>query len=300
MNFFSKTNLTTAVFLALQSFNAHSLVVDLDITTTSTASADGTTQNATDNASAPGTAESDAEVWLDPSDNYAYTHSIGRSNGSFYNTAYGDASFSSEGKVSQLYTVTNDQQDEQRINFDFQVLWGGISANCGGFYGEDGFFGIDSELPYDNDCLENDYALAGYSAQILLEGATVWSSAAEIRTDANGTTGSSSGVDLYAGGYTVGDSSYYWGQQDFSLDLGSLASGGSFQLEYIIDVYAEGSLADSDFIYASAQFGDPNGFGSTGNSFRSASAVPEPMTLGLFASGLFSLGFFNRKRNKKG
>jgi hypothetical protein len=301
MKIFTKTNLATAVFLAVQSFNANSLVIDLAITSTSTATADGITVNDSDtanNSSPPGVAESEAEVLNDPSANYGYAHSIGRSNGSFYNKAAGDATFTSAGHVSQLYTVTNDQSITQNIDFDFQVLWGGISANCGGFFGEEDDFFDEVEGPSGAPCSGNDFALAAYSAQILLDGASIWDSAAQIRTDAAGTVGASTGVDLSIGGYTATDTSYYWGKQDFTLELGSLAAGESFQLEYMIDVYAEGFLSNGDYNYASAQFGDPNGFGATGNSFNSAAAVPEPMTLGLLASGLFSLGFVSRRRRK--
>ena len=296
MQYISKTTLAAAILLSMQSFNAHSLVVDLDITASSTVTADGVTISQFDSAGVPDIAETELETGNDDP-NYAYSHSIGRSNGSFYNRSYGDATFTSGSHVSQLYTVTNDQTTDQIVDFDFEVLWGGISANCGGLYGEDGIEFIEEYDGYSGaPCAGNDFAKAGYNAEITLDGVSIWSSAAQIETDASGTTGSSSGVDLDIGGYT-GGTSYYWGAQDFTLDLGSLASGDSFTLEYTIDVFTEGFLANGDYNYAYANFGDPNGFGASGNSFNSnAAAVPEPMTLGLLLSGLFSLGFMSRKR----
>ncbi len=298
MNLLSKTNLTTAAFLSLLSFNAHSLVIGLDTTTSATEQINNFPINGSiDHATAPNNASSlvyNSDI-LGP-----VASGLGNGDGSFGTAASSGAingswvsTFSLAGQVSQLYTITNNQANDQKINFDFQITAVGLSIEC-----------LDlTSTPA--SCFNNVNALAGYNARIIVNGSTIWSSAAEIALDAtNGTSKySTSGVEL--GKLQSSPKSFIMqnlSKQNFTLDLGTLAAGDSLKLQYVTNVYAKGKVKPSTkFFVVGSEFGDPNGFGAASNTgyFTSPSAVPEPMTLGLFASGLFSLGFFNRKRIKK-
>ena len=306
---FSKTKLAVAILLATQSFNAHSYIISLDLTADTSARVD-TNAPTTDSDAAI-----NADVQSSSQQGNAFANASATTDGWFYTTASGaDGSYESTSQVSQTYSVTNGNID-QFFDFEFEVMNGSINATCGSGYGDSGDYGdYGSDNGYGdapvNDsfgffgsssdpCLDNDFAQASYSAEILFNGTSIWASSAGLTSNENGI--SSSYADVELGDINTLDSGFYsWSRQSFILDLGEILANEVFTLEYSIEVSTSGLLDDpfSGYNNSYAQFGDPNGFGTQSANNLAPASVPEPTALSLLAAGLFSLGFMRRRKKK--
>ena len=140
----------------------------------------------------------------------------------------------------------------------------------------------------------NPHMNARYSADVLLNGASIFNSSATLAGGRVHHTLSEAGQDL--GGTLVGNANsgffgYDFAGGAFTLPLGTFNSGDSFTIEAKIS-------ADVDYpgfeTGASAQFGDPNNlaqlFGLQGIVSTGPAAIPEPTTLLLFVGGIILLG----------
>lgn len=205
-----------------------------------------------------------------------------------------DLQLSTQSRALHTVTITNDSTSAQNINFDFLIDSGYLTTT------------------YWNYGSANSFIELGYSADIRINGASIWNSSAELRSDINGNFLNLSGAvlgDSPWGTYstTAGDQYYYWDSLVNQLDLGVLAAGQSLTLEYDMATYINeliGPMGYSNLTRAS--FGDPFDFNSTPlfaqenfttSDASNTSSVPEPASTLLLGLGLAGLAY--RRKAKK-
>lgn len=296
---FNKKALTVSIACILSApvYQANAALIDLNITGSASSVAGSATDSAVDASATNMNASSSAY----DNNNYSAANSKGDASGWFYSTSSGNQNFMTESIVTQTYNVTNDSNTDQFFDFSFEVMNGSIDASCG-----DSGYGYGDDTGYGNDtgygsggCTGNNFSKAGYLAEILLNGSSLWNSQAEVKVDSTGQDLTSSGA-VFDNTYSSGNG-LYWGSSLFNIDLGLIAANDTFTLEYNVKTWVEGSILESSNEYnnAYAQFGDPNGFGSSGNPNvigSQVTSVSEPGSLALIGLGLFGLGFVRKHK----
>jgi hypothetical protein len=235
-----------------------------------------------------------------------FGHTYGDVSGNFGSRASVAGISSLSGLFHYTDAVTNNSGAAQSYMFNFHVVPGEVSA-------------------YGGSNVAGDFAKAGYSIVIRLNGSSIWSSAYEVLSTSDGLDGAS--VSTTSSGTGLGgapDASGYYSvpSYDGSIDLGTFAAGDSFDLDYQLLSYAESNLTGncgyamsstgefaggegrygncgaiarsgdplSQFPYG-ATFPGPNTLGVTSQT----TSVPEPATLLLLGVGLAGIGL-GRKR----
>lgn len=143
-----------------------------------------------------------------------------------------------------------------------------------------------------------DAGMAKFQLEVLVDGASIWSSTASLELDGLGnpalieTDGHASIITDYGSIVSVEF-------EEFSgnILLGSLAHGESLDLTYRLSVM--GSLTQ-EYSFVNARVGAPNsaGFSGTVNSTPVSAPVPEPTTMALLGMGIAGLGARRlRKKN---
>jgi hypothetical protein len=286
-------SLTMTCLLGTTAFYSNAALVGLQVSANTTTTADSTTTNDSDGPSAlVANAHSDAFGDIISSSNAsASADNVGW----FYLTSRGYYNFEAESIVTQSYTVTNDSINDQFFNFSFDVMNGGISSSCGA----DGYgygYGYGDGYGSSTSCDSDDYAVAGYMAEILYNGNSIWDSSASIKVGSSGseliTAGSQ--FDTYQSANSLS-----WGRTHFNLNLGIVAANADFTLDYVVKTYVKGAVANPYSAYNTAysQFGDPSGFDSSNITFSSrVTNVPEPSSIVLFGLALSGLALSRRSK----
>lgn len=227
----------------------------------------------------------------------AYSNARANNTGGFYNTSGSAGNGSSSSTTKQTFNVQNGGQS-QFYNFNFDVMNGSLDLSCG----QDGYGGPQTEAVSPSDCTDGSTGSAQYTAEIFLNGESIWSSFASL-TIFGGT------VEYEATGVLLNDNyvdgQYYgWNESSFEIDLGLIDANSVFELSYIVTTKVETDVSEvspddifSNYFQSYAQFGDPSYFDTsrTGNSVTAANSVNAPLTLSLLGLGLFGL-VRNQKR----
>lgn len=302
MNLNTKTlSFTIACLLGTSALQVNAAIIDLQIDAEATATAYGSSPLTNTDS---GTTNVFVNTDVDGEVAAAYSSAQGESDGSFYSSSSSQDYASATSSVKQTYTVTNDTSEDQFFDFSFDVVGGLIESMCGNSSDDDPY-GL-HENGYGSDtCESTGFASASYMAEILFNGLSVWDSAVSLSLDSTGLTYTSSGTELSP--IYTDSNTYSWGDSSFNIDLGLVAAGSDFTVEYILTTQAE-SFTDEHFnIYTEsrAQFGDPSGFGTTNVSFDTTAAtattptsVPLPATLALLGLGLVGFRISKRKVQK--
>jgi len=287
---FKFKNLSLAVGLSVGSICAPALAVPI---TTSVESSVVIDQNGVINSHSDGPGSSA----------YSYKHeyvgynrySSGNANGDDSGRSY----LTSESSVNvstvtstfhQLAKVTNDAATAQAFTFSFLINQGSLSVYKN----------------YNTTLLGSDFYSASYSADIRVNGVSIWNSAATLTNDATQSNLTQSGTSL--GSYWSGNDYYSWSPFAKTLNLGTFASGEEFTLDYFLTTNVTNSILNpgvcDGYGYgctSRAQFGDPNEIASAMNEDTIkpgvTASVPEPTSLVLLGVGLAGLAF--RRRAKK-
>ncbi len=223
---------------------------------------------------------------------------------------YGDGtSYSSQSELSWSDSYTNTSATAEDISFDF-LIWGG-SLNT---------WGADTT---------GESAESSYWIDILVNGASLWSSSASLTSATTGTSLNETGTSLGGTLSTYSDGGYYsWADSTTTLDLGTLGAGETLTLEYIMGGSASGVgtldtstncyweyegelLLEGQFIEeegylcggvsSNMSIGDPFGFSSAPSlsptiSGTAVASVPEPETFLLLGAGVFAMSLVSRRR----
>jgi len=200
--------------------------------------------------------------------------------------------FTLDAHASVLHSavITNNTSVSQIIDFKYLIVAGGISIDYIG------------ESP-------NSFANAGYSADIRVNGNSLWASNAQIGITGGSRTFTQGGTSLQ-GSLLNNDKIYEWDNFNGSLSLGYLAAGASLTLDYQLSTYVNQFWADVGYgLHPYAEISDPFDFNTNplfaADNFTATPAntgnptdVPEPAGTLLLGAGLAALAFRRRKERK--
>lgn len=308
--------LALAIGITFTTFSAmpsYALLITSSSTSTTSVSINGSTVTNTDGPAPNTLSETSHTKTLTPAphingyDVHAYSSAYGKDTGESGLKSYGNpfldrgflgesVDLKSSAQVLHKATITNDTGVGQNIDFSFLILSGELGLGYSSNY---------------NDT--NTLIQSGYSADIRVNGNSLWNSKASLTVVNdwwNGQGLSTSGTTL--GGLTNNGVSYEWGNYAGVLNLGYLAAGASITLEYQLNTYVNEYLADAGYAHTpEARFDDPFAFSTTpifdmsnfvssptGGGTTPPANVPEPANTLLLGAGLAALAFRRRKERK--
>ncbi len=155
--------------------------------------------------------------------NSAVAHSYGYTGGDFGSRSSGLGVYDVSGSFKIVMTISNTSSVAQTARFDFNITPGLLSNT------------IASPLT------GSEFLNAALKFDVRRNGSSVWGSAANLNSNAGGTSFSASGdTALYV---RSSDTYYSVANLSKSIDLGVLNAGESMQLSYQFDSFAKGSSA---------------------------------------------------------
>ncbi len=291
------------------SAGANALTLSVDSAAYAPTTSAGNQQSNVNNTGT-GSASAYSSDYDDPAyESYASSRGFVNASGVMGVGNYGNGtSYSSQSELSWSDSYTNTSATAEDISFDF-LIWGGALST----------WGVDTT---------GESAESSYWIDILVNGASLWSSSASLTSATTGTSLNETGTSL-GGTFSTSSTggSYYWDDSTTTLDLGTLGVGETLTLEYIMGGNALGVgildtttscygeyegefLADGQFIEEGGYFcggvnssmsiGDPFGFSSAPLSptisGTAVASVPEPETFLLLGAGVFAMSLVSRRR----
>ena len=163
-------------------------------------------------------------------------------------------------KASFDNTFTNTSGVEQFYTLNFFIYGGSISTTVFAPAG----------------LSDGEFLKAGYGASIKFNGNTVFSSAAELlRDDDNNTPPlTTSGTALNGGTLSVSGDTYFWDSATYSVSLGLVAAGATFNILAEVLDYAEADVGVYNFTGGGGYGGCGSGYGDLPSEGQPAAALP--------------------------
>lgn len=144
-------------------------------------------------------------------------HSYGSTAGSFGSRSSGSGIYDVSGGFTIALSIQNTSAAARNASFSFYITPGQVSNAFTSFSG-------------------SQFVESGLSFDLRRDGNAVWGSGGKLRSDASGTSFTTSGADLYAGSgrfYSIAGGSY-------EVDLGVIGAGQTVALTYSLDTWARG------------------------------------------------------------
>lgn len=284
--------LTAAISLAVFANTSYAVEITASAEYTLGAAPTVTVTSPTSSTSAAVTSYGTSLDNPDSAGNELAFNNFGDNTGSYDSRAEGSGAYNVSSSVTYVDTVMNTGA-ATNYSFDFNVIPGelyvGLAGNSEGLYSPG-------------------YVDSGYNFEILLNGTSIFSSAASLRLDQDGINLTQSGTSL--GGTfedLLYDGYYSWNAFAGTLDLGTMAAGEIFTLTYGVTTYANGAIEPGGSCcidqsgLSSSLFGDPSGLNATPFTYTTSAAktvtsVPEASSYILLGIGIASLIGLRRKK----
>lgn len=237
---------------------------------------------------ATGLEDTGSELLAAMGESYAHADNTGHSDlrtlGPQYYFAFGtETSLTGSSTVHQSLVITNNDTAGSYVGFNFLITDGAIWLGFSNTYGSKSTIS------------------AGYSADIQVNGHSIWNSSAALMTD------NVASNQLTLGGTTIGaidpylGFGYTWNDYSGMLNLGWLEQGESLTLDYYQSTFVDVHLEGMGYSHiTSATFSDPFEFEGgplfdAGDFVATTTPVPEPETVALMGAGLLALAFRRKK-----
>jgi|GEM_PF-7096325 len=275
-------------FTALAATPSYALLISTTVKASTSDSENGITTTDTDGPANSATSAQRGSLVLAKGDNTGYSKLY---TGGFLSDERNSLSplFTLHAQASVLHSavITNDTGVDQKVNFKYLILAGNIT--------------VGSNYDY-----QSSFSNSGYSADIRVNGISLWGSNAQIDLNSSGRTLTQGGTSLQ-GSLLYNDSTYVWDNFNGSLSLGYLAAGASLTLDYQLSTYVNQFLVDAGYADPpAAMISDPFDFSTNplfaADNFTATPAIPvdptelpEPASTLLLGAGLAALAFRRRK-----